>query len=517
MMDVLKEFDARLEHHARRRLNVIFRHAGATDRALTRAKLKVAWQSLKRYTTACAALAIVRQDDRGSESEGIDNGDERMTGGVSGTRGATPETVSDNPAAAASRIAGAVVIGRTSEFFDFFVYGIASVLVFPKIFFAAPDHLTGMLYSFAIFSLAFIARPIGTILFMAVDRQFGPTVKLTAALFLLCGSTMSISFLATYAEIGILAPIALAVFRIGQGLGLGGAWDGLPSLLALNAPPDRRGWYSMIPQLGATVGFMLASALFFVFTTFLNTEDFLAWGWRFPFFVALALNVVALFARLRLIVTPEFTALFEQKELQPQPVFKTLKAHGREVLIGAFIPLASYAMFHIVTIFPLSWITLYRTDSASEFLAVEFVGAIIGGLSIMLSGVLADRIGRRKLLVIGAIAIAVFSFFTAPLISDGPAGHYTFVIVGFALLGLSLGQARGALASRFSRGYRYTGAALTSDIAWLIGAGFAPIVALGLSSRFDLTFAGYYLLSGALATLVALAIVGKTEPVEQAN
>jgi MFS family permease len=439
-----------------------------------------------------------------------------MTGSARGLDDAVTDLGLHDPETAASRIAGAVVIGRTTEFFDFFVYGIASVLVFPKIFFAAPDYLTAMLYSFAIFSLAFVARPIGTLIFMAIDRAYGPTIKLTAALFLLCGSTMAISFLPGYADIGLLAPILLAVFRIGQGLGLGGAWDGLPSLLALNAPPHKRGWYSMIPQLGATVGFMLASALFIVFTSSLSPDDFLAWGWRFPFFVALALNVVALFARLRLIVTPEFAELFQQKELQPQPVLSTLRAHGREVLIGAFIPLASYAMFHIVTIFPLSWVTLNTTENASEFLTVEFIGAIIGGLSIMLSGILADRIGRRKLLVIGAVLIAIFSFFTEPLLTAGTTGYYTFVLVGFALLGLSLGQARGALASRFSPSYRYTGAAMTSDIAWLIGAGFAPIVALGLSAHFDLTFAGYYLLSGAVCTLLALAVVYRTDPAETA-
>ncbi|MDO9381774.1 MAG: MFS transporter [Hyphomicrobiaceae bacterium] len=438
-----------------------------------------------------------------------------MTGSANLVDQAPANVGPHEPEAAASRIAAAVVIGRTTEFFDFFVYGIASVLVFPKIFFNAPDLLTAMLYSFAVFSLAFLARPVGTLIFMALDRKFGPAVKLIAALFLLCGSTMAISFLPGYADIGWVAPVLLAVFRIGQGLGLGGAWDGLPSLLALNAPPHRRGWYSMIPQLGAAVGFILASALFIVFTSLLTTEEFLAWGWRFPFFVALALNVVALFARLRLILTPEFAALFKQRELQPQPVFRTLRAHGREILVGAFIPLASYAMFHLVTIFPLSWVTLNTTENVSHFLGVELIGAVLGGISIMLSGVIADRIGRRKLLTYGAIAIAVFSFLTAPLFNAGVAGHYAFVLVGFVLLGLSLGQARGAVASRFSHGYRYTASAMTSDIAWLIGAGFAPIVALGLSSRFDITFAGYYLLSGAICTLLALAVVQRTDPAEE--
>lgn len=439
-----------------------------------------------------------------------------MTGSTNLVDEAASAVGPGEPEAAASRIAAAVVIGRTTEFFDFFVYGIASVLVFPKIFFSAPDLLTAMLYSFAVFSLAFIARPIGTAIFMAVDRNFGPAVKAIIALFLLCGSTMAISFLPGYADIGIVATILLAVFRIGQGLGLGGAWDGLPSLLALNTPPNRRGWYSMIPQLGAAVGFLLASGLFVVFVSYLTQEEFLAWGWRFPFFVALALNVVALFARLRLILTPEFAALFKQRELQPQPVFRTVRQHSREILVGAFIPLATYAMFHLVTIFPLSWVTLNTTESVSHFLAVEFVGAILGGISIMLSGIIADRIGRRQVLKYGAIAIAIFSFFTAPLFNAGVAGHYAFVIIGFILLGFSLGQARGAVASRFSRGYRYTASAITSDSAWLIGAGFAPIVALFVSSRFDLTYAGYYLLSGAICTLVALNIVDRTEPAENA-
>lgn len=429
-----------------------------------------------------------------------------------------PATVGpDDPEAAASRIAAAVVIGRTTEFFDFFVYGIASVLVFPKIFFEAPDLLTATLYSFAVFSLAFLARPVGTLIFMTIGRHYGPAVKLTGALFLLCGSTMAISFLPGYADIGWIAPLGLAMFRIGQGLGLGGAWDGLPSLLALNAPAHRRGWYSMIPQLGAAVGFGLACGLFIVFTSMLSEQEFLAWGWRFPFFVALALNVVALFARLRLILTPEFEALFKERELRPQPVFQTVRKHFRDILIGAFIPLASYAMFHLVTIFPLSWVTVHGSADVWEYLAVELFGAILGGIAIMMSGVLADRIGRRKLLTYGAIAIAVFSFFTAPLINGGKAGHYTFVLIGFILLGLSLGQARGALASRFDKSYRYTAAAITSDMAWLIGAGFAPIVALWLSSNLDLTFAGYYLLSGAVCTLLALAVVAKTDPAESRN
>ncbi|WP_238298165.1 MFS transporter, partial [Methylobacterium soli] len=190
--------------------------------------------------------------------------------------------VSTDHKVAPSEIAIGVVIGRTSEFFDFFTYGIASVLVFPKVFFPFVDPLRATLYAFAVFALAFIARPIGSAIFMAVDRRYGRGVKLTIALFLLGGSTAAISFLPNYAHLGAASIVLLAAFRIGQGLALGGAWDGLASLLALNAPENRRGWYAMMPQLGAPLGFMLASALFSFFLVNLTSEDFLDWGWRYP-------------------------------------------------------------------------------------------------------------------------------------------------------------------------------------------------------------------------------------------
>ena len=417
-----------------------------------------------------------------------------------GTNGQPTTPVAVDP----DRITIAVILARMTEFFDFFVYAIASALVFPHVFFSFVDPLTATLYSFAVFSLAFIARPIGSLLFLQIDRKFGRAVKLTAALFTLCGSTMAISFLPSYDDAGMLAPILLAVFRIGQGVGLGGAWDGLVSLLAMNAPERQRGWYAMMPQLGAAMGFGLASAFFIIFTTQLSNPEFLAWGWRFPFFVALALNVLALFARLRMIVTPEFQTMLQQHELEPKPMFQMLRNQSRVVVTGAFVPLASFALFHLVTVFPLSWVSLNTNQRVSDFLFVQFVSAIIAGGMIVVSGVLSDKIGRRKLIGIAAALIAIFSFIAPVLLASGDIGRYLFVLIGFALLGLSFGQSGGALASRFSREYRYTGASLTSDISWLIGAGFAPLVALGFSSKFGLFAVGIYLLSGALCTIVAL-------------
>ena len=401
-------------------------------------------------------------------------------------------------------IAIGVVIGRTSEFFDFFVYAIASVLVFPKLVFPYLDPLEGTLWSFAIFALAFVARPAGTMIFTAVDRAYGRGAKLTIALFLLGGSTAAIAFLPGHATIGIGSALLLALFRMDQGVALGGSWDGLASLLALNAPKEKRGWYAMIPQLGAPFGLIVASLLFAFLISALPAEDFLAWGWRYPFFVAFAINVVALFARLRIVVTPEYTELFESQTLQPEPVFSTVRSEWKIIVLGAFAPLASFAMFHMVTVYPLSWVFLFTEESPVRFLLIEAVAAALGVLAILASGRLADAYGRRTLLAATAVAIAAFSGFAPQLLDAGGAGEAAFMFGGFILLGLAFGQSSGALSSFFPLKHRYTGSALTSDLAWLFGAGFAPMVALWLSANYGLLAAGAYLLSGALATLTAL-------------
>ncbi len=404
----------------------------------------------------------------------------------------------------AGEIAIGVIIGRTSEFFDFFVYAIASVVVFPQLVFPYAGPLGGTLLSFAVFAVAFIARPFGTALFIAVDRRFGRGTKLTIALFLLGLSTVCLGFLPGHAQVGHWSAAMLIALRIGQGVALGGAWDGMASLLAVAAPEKRRGWYAMVPQLGAPFGLIVASALFAYFLSKLSAADFMDWGWRYPFFVAFAINVVALFARLRIVVTPTFQAAFKTLELHPTPVTKAVREEGGSIVIGAFAPLASFAMFHMVTVFPLSWVFLYTDEAPSRFLMIELIGAVFGLFAIMASGWLADRYGRRALMAVTAAGIAAFSGFAPQLLDGGPAGELTYMILGFILLGLSFGQASGSIASSFSLTNRYTASALTSDLAWLFGAGFAPLAALALSGKFGLVAGGAYLLSGAICTLLAL-------------
>ncbi|MGH8494098.1 MAG: MFS transporter [Moraxellaceae bacterium] len=414
----------------------------------------------------------------------------------------------DTPASevAPGEIAVGVVIGRASEYFDFFVYGIASVLVFPAVFFPHMELLHGILWSFAIFSLAFIARPIGTIVSMWIQERWGRATKLTLALFGLGTCTVGIALLPGYNDLGIYAIVLLALLRLGQGAAVGASWDGLPSLLALNAPENRRGWYAMVGQLGAPVGFMIAAGLFAYIYSSLSFQDFITWGWRYPFFAAFALNVVALFARLRLVVTNEFERELGEHELEPTNVVELVREKGLHVGIGAAAALASYALFHVVTIFPLSWMLLNSEQSVTNFLIIQIMGAFNAAGAIVLSGLIADKLGRTATLVIFAVAIALFSLVAPSLLSAGVMGQYVFVLLGFVLLGFSYGQAAGSVTANFGAKYRYTGAALTSDLAWLIGAAFAPLIVLGLTAKFGLIVVSLYLVSGAVITMLALGM-----------
>ena len=426
------------------------------------------------------------------------------------TSSSLPDEASDHHVSP-SDIAVGVIIGRSSEFFDFFVFAIASVIVFPSRYFSFADPLTATLWSFAVFALAFLARPLGTAFFTVIDRRYGKGAKLTLALLILGTSTVGMGLIPSYAQIGGASIFVLCFLRFGQGFALGGAWDGLPALLNMNAPKGKRGFYAMVPQLGAMVGLGVASLLFAYLLSNMSQADFLEWGWRYPFFVAFAINVVALFARLRIVVTPEYTEAFETRQLQPSSFRAAFREDGRTLLVGAFVPLASFALFHMVTVFPLSWVYLYTNESTSSFLVIEAIAAAWGFLAIVASGVIADRIGNRRLLYRGAIVIAIFAVLAPLLLNGSKFGEAIYMTVGAVVLGLSFGQSSGAVASLFDASRRYTGSAVVSDLAWLFGAGFAPLAALALSAWLGLWAAGLYLLSGAICTILALRFARKLE------
>ncbi|MFV0300520.1 MAG: MFS transporter, partial [Paracoccus sp. (in: a-proteobacteria)] len=310
----------------------------------------------------------------------------------------------------------------------------------------------------------------------------------------------------SYAQEGWLTIASLCLFRMGQGAALGGAWDGISSLLAVNAPEGQKGRFATIPQMGAPIGLILASGLFIFLRSSLSEEEFLSFGWRYPFFVAFAINVVALFARLRLVVSDEFKALFSAHRLQPGPPLDTLREEWTNIVIGAFTPLATAALFHMVTVFPLGWIYLNSPGDVGAFLVIEIVGALFGLGTLIASGFIADQVGRRTLLTYCAVAIAIYAIVSPLMLGLGRSGEALYVIIGFSLLGLSFGQSSGAVASGFAAKNRYTASNLTADLSWMFGAGFAPFVALYLTESLGLWSAGAYLLSGALCTLAALTL-----------
>ncbi|TYC49769.1 MHS family MFS transporter [Rhodobacterales bacterium] len=400
-----------------------------------------------------------------------------------------------------------VVMARVTDHFGFFVYAFASVLVFPSVFFPNHDPATAVMMSFAIFPLAFLARPFASQIFKRLEPRIGRSGKITVALFILGGSTMAIGLLPSYETAGSLAPLLLILMRIGQGIGLGGSWDGLTLLLQTNAPEKRRGWYAMIPQLGAPIGLGVAAAIFYVLTGFLSEEEFINWGWRWPFFAVLAVNVVALFARLQLIHSEAHEMYKEEALLKPSPFFEMLSVHWKDVLLATFLPLASYATLHMVTVFPLAYDYLDAKGPISDFLLLLLLGSVIAIPAVVLSGVLSDRFGRRRMLAVVSVAIGLFSFIVTNLLDGGAI----YVLLGYALLGLSYGQASAILPNRFQKKYRYTASALSVNLSWIFGAAFAPLVAMGLTLNFGVSFAGFYLLSGALVTLAALAVLSRRD------
>jgi len=397
-------------------------------------------------------------------------------------------------------IVATVIMTRVSEYFGFFVFAIACALVFPQVFFPNYDLQTGTLISFSVFSLAFIARPFSRMLFSGIDQKMGRGVRITVSMFLLGASTIIIGFIPGYEEIGIVAPIILCVARMGQGLGSGGAADGLPMIMLLNASDKKRGRYAMVPQLGGPIGFAIAASIYYVLTNYLTPEEFIDWGWRFPFIVVLALQVVALFTRLRLVETQGYKNAVERHLLRAVPTMELLKTNWRDVLIGIYLPLASYTLFHIITIFPLGYIKLYSGMSIPDLLLIQAVAAGAAVLTCVMSGILTDRFGRRAFLIVIITMVGALSFFVDIFVSN----PWLFMLVGFSLLGLSFGQSSSTLPHRFEKKFRFTAVLLCTDLSWIFGAAFAPVIAIGLTILFGLEYAGYYLLSGVLATLIAL-------------
>jgi metabolite-proton symporter len=404
----------------------------------------------------------------------------------------------------------ASLIGTTIEFFDFYIYATAAVLVFPKLFFPAGDAAAATLQSLATFAIAFFARPVGSAVFGHFGDRIGRKATLVAALLTMGVSTVLIGLLPTYAAIGTVAPLLLALCRFGQGLGLGGEWGGAVLLATENAPPGKRAWYGMFPQLGAPIGFFLSGGIFLLLSQTMSDADFFRYGWRIPFLASALLVLVGLYVRLKITETPAFQKVLDKNERVKVPVLAVLREHGRALVLGTVIALATFVLFYLMTVFALSWGTSKLGFSRRDFLILQLFAVLFFALTIPLSALMADKHGRRLTLILVSAAIAVFGLVLAPMFGSGSTWEVTlFMSVGLALMGMTYGPLGTMLSELFPAEVRYTGASLTFNLAGILGASMAPYIATWLATVYGLQYVGYYLTAAALLSLLALFLVGK--------
>jgi metabolite-proton symporter len=410
------------------------------------------------------------------------------------------------PAAPSSaRILVASLIGTTIEFFDFYIYATAAVLVFPKLFFTAADPASATLQSLATFALAFFARPLGSVMFGHFGDRVGRKATLVAALLTMGLSTVGIGLLPTYQSIGLWAPALLALCRFGQGFGLGGEWGGAVLLATENAPVGRAAWYGMFPQLGAPIGFIISTSSFLLLGRFFSEQDFLQWAWRIPFLSSSLLVLVGLYVRLSLTETAAFRRAIDNQERVRVPILHVLRKHYWQLILGTLATVVTFLVFYIMSVFALSWGVGVLHYPRQQFLILQTVGVCFFALTIPLSAVLADRFSSRAVLIVIAAAIALFGVGVAPLLGSGStAGLLIFLILGFGLTGLTYGPLGAALAELFPTALRYTGASLTFNLAGILGASLAPYFATALATRFGLASVGLYISVCAVVSLLAL-------------
>jgi metabolite-proton symporter len=404
----------------------------------------------------------------------------------------------------------ASLIGTTIEFFDFYIYATAAVLVFPRLFFPASDPASATLASLATFAIAFFARPFGSALFGHFGDRVGRKATLVAALLTMGISTVAIGVLPTYKTIGVAAPLLLALCRLGQGLGLGGEWGGAVLLAIENAPPGKRAWYGMFPQLGAPIGFLLSGGIFLALSKWLTNEGFFAFGWRIPFLASAVLVFVGLYVRLTITETPVFRDALSRRERVKVPMVEVFRKYPKALFVGTLGSLATFVLFYLMTVFALSWGTTALAYSREKFLVMQLFGIVFFALTIPLGGILAER-GRRRTLLLVTSAIGAFGFVMAPMFLAGTTGALMALVVGLSLMGLTYGPLGTVLSELFPTSVRYTGSSLAFNLAGIFGASLAPYIATWLAKTYGLRYVGYYLSAAAAVTLVGLLAMRETK------
>lgn len=424
------------------------------------------------------------------------------------------------------KVAIASMVGTAIEFFDYYIYAAAAVLVFNTQFFKSGDPVSDELLSLSTLALAFFARPIGSALFGHFGDKIGRKKTLVASLLLMGGSTVIIGLLPTYEDIGIWATVLLCLCRVGQGLGLGGEWGGAALVATENAPDGKRAWYGTFPQLGAPIGLFLANASFFLISYFLGKEALVEWAWRIPFISSIVLVGVGLWVRLTLHESHVFREAEAKGKTQKAPVSVVFTRHLKPLIIGTFIMTATYVLFYIMTAFA----QVYSRSPAklsdaghpmglgiepNIFTGLLLLSAIVFGIFTSISGIYADRMGRRKFLLWVTAGMGIFGLLMPMFLSNGtPMSVFAFLVIGMMLMGFTFGPMAALLPELFPTEVRYSGASLAYNFASIVGATVAATFAIKINAAYGIIGVGVYLAANALLTIIALWISKETKDVD---
>ncbi|NYI03189.1 MFS transporter [Allostreptomyces psammosilenae] len=448
-------------------------------------------------------------DDSTTATTGSPAGPPATAGAADTAGGAAGD---QSPAApSAGRIAVASLVGTAIEFYDFYVFATAAALVIGPVFFPSHDSTAQTLSAFASFGIAFLARPIGAAVFGHFGDRVGRKVTLVASLLVMGISTLLIGLLPSYASIGVAAPVLLCLLRMGQGLGLGGEWGGAALVATENAPPGRRAWYGMFPQLGAPIGFVAANGLFLLLAVLLSDEQFRAWGWRVPFLLSAVLVAVGLYVRVSLAETPVFARAAEREERSRVPVAEVFARHSGRLLLGSLSMVVCYAIFYLTTVFTLNYGTAELGWSTEGFLGLLCVAVLFMAVGSPVAARLSDRHGRRPVLVGGSVAIALLGFLFEPLVDSGSTALLlTFLCVGLFLMGVTFAPMGAFLPELFPTRVRYTGSSAAYNLGGILGGSLAPYIAAVLVERGGLSWVGWYLTAAAVLSALAVLLLRET-------
>ena len=425
-------------------------------------------------------------------------------------------------------VIAASMVGTAIEFYDFYAYGTAAANYFPKVFFGDTTNPTvALLASLLTFAIAFIARPLGSLVFGHFGDRMGRKTTLVVSLLTMGIATFLIGCLPTYTQWGVAAVAVLCLCRFVQGIGLGGEWSGAALVATENAPEDKRALYGSFPELGAPIGFFLSNGTYFLLETFNDNDAMLAWGWRVPFLLSSILVIVGLVVRVQMEETPIFRMAQEQKKVVKSPLTEVFKKSWKEVIQATFLVAVTYTLFYTLATWSLAWGTKTVEQgggnlgfSNREYLLMLMIAVCVFAAFIIISCVNADKFGRKRVIVISSCCLVAFALLFPFLLDPAVVGqrnfaaNLLFLCIGFALMGTAFGPIGAFLPELFDANVRYSGSGIGYNLAAIVGAAFVPTIATWLSHHWGVHSVGLYLGVMALCCLIAVLSCKETKNVD---